>query len=299
LNLDLGEGIKMKLVRIPAGQFLMGDIDGEDDEQPVAPVQIREPFWMGALEVTNRQYHRFDPAHRSGYFTKRYPGFDGPGLPLDGPEQPVLRVSWNQAMAFCRWLSRRTGLQVTLPTEAQWEYACRAGTATAMSWGSIHADHSKYANLADRALTIPTADTGGLTTGLTNPYYEDRRQRGREITGVMKDSVFAGDIPAGREFDDGAVATANVGSYLPNAWGLHDMHGNVAEWTASTYDPYPVKATVGHNSPESPGKRVVRGGSFRDRPKRCRSAFRLAYPPWQPVHNVGFRVVILGGGFAD
>jgi formylglycine-generating enzyme required for sulfatase activity len=293
LTLDLGGGALLSLVKVPAGEFLMGDPEGLDDENPVTAVRIERSFWLGACEVTNRQFRRFDPNHRSGYFLKRYPGFDGPGIDLDGPDQPALRVSWEQAVEFCSWLSERTGRRVSLPTEAQWEYACRAGTDSALGYGPVMADFSKDANLADRALTLPTEDTGGLTTALTNPYFENRSQRGGKITGIMKDSLFAGDIPAVRGINDGVLATAGVGRFRPNVWGLHDMHGNVAEWTRSDYRPYPYRADDGRNGLDPAVKKVVRGGSFRDRPERCRSAFRLAYPAWQRVPFVGFRVVVL------
>ena len=289
-TVDLGGGVAIRLVRIPAGAFCMGDPYGAPDERAAARVRIDKAFWLGACEVTNAHFRRFDPAHRSGLLTKRYPGFDGPGMSLDGPEQPAVRVSWRQAEAFCRWLGRKTGLRFDLPTEAQWEYACRAGSAEAMSFGGLAGDFSAFANLADRALAVPTSATGGLTTGLTNPHHEKRQPRGRKITGVMEDSLFAGDIPTARRFDDGAVATAPAGRYRPNAWGLHDAHGNAAEWTRSLYRPYPYRADDGRNDPGVPGRRVVRGGSFRDRPARARSGFRLAFPVWQRVHNVGFRV---------
>jgi len=90
--------------------------------------------------------------------------------------------------------------------------------------------------------------------------------------------------------NDGAIVTENVGKYLPNAWGLYDMHGNAAEWTLTAYAPYPYAAD-GRDSGSSDGPKVVRGGSFYDRPLRARSAFRLSYPPWQRVFNVGFRIV--------
>jgi len=93
------------------------------------------------------------------------------------------------------------------------------------------------------------------------------------------------------EANDGAIATASAGSYRPNALGLYDMHGNACEWTRTTYQPYPYRAGDGRNALTEPGRKVVRGGSWCDRPKRCRSAFRLSYPAWQRVHNVGFRVV--------
>jgi formylglycine-generating enzyme required for sulfatase activity len=98
----------------------------------------------------------------------------------------------------------------------------------------------------------------------------------------MRASVYGGDIPCVEAFNDGTVATAPVARYRPNPWGLHDTHGNAAEWTLSAYCP-------------TDPRRVVRGGSFHDRPPRCRSAYRLAYPPWQRVHNVGFRVVCEDG----
>jgi formylglycine-generating enzyme required for sulfatase activity len=91
---------------------------------------------------------------------------------------------------------------------------------------------------------------------------------------------------------DGACVTDEVGSRYPNSFYLHSMHGNVAEWTLSAYRPYPYDATDGRNDLDAPGERVVRGGSFLDRPQRCRSAARYGYPPWQKVHNVGFRVVV-------
>ena len=86
------------------------------------------------------------------------------------------------------------------------------------------------------------------------------------------------------------LVTASVGSYEPNAWGLYDMHGNAAEWTRSKYRPYPF-AEDARDADRNDEPRVVRGGSFHDRPHRCRSSFRLSYPAWQRVHNVGFRVV--------
>jgi formylglycine-generating enzyme required for sulfatase activity len=104
--------------------------------------------------------------------------------------------------------------------------------------------------------------------------------------------VILQEIPNEGRFDDGALATAAVGSYRPNAWGLYDMHGNAAEWTLTSYAPYPCLADDGRNDATDGGLKVVRGGSFCDRPKRCRSAFRLGYPSWQRVHNVGFRVVL-------
>jgi hypothetical protein len=110
-------------------------------------------------------------------------------------------------------------------------------------------------------------------------------------TPSTQSAVHGGNILCDIRFDDGAVSTANIGSYQPNIWGLYDMHGNACEWTRTTYGPYPYRSDDGRDRLVESGRKVVRGGSWCDRPKRCRSAFRLSYPAWQRVHNVGFRVV--------
>jgi formylglycine-generating enzyme required for sulfatase activity len=98
-----------------------------------------------------------------------------------------------------------------------------------------------------------------------------------------------------KRFDDGAVISVDAGKYAPNPWGLCDMHGNVAEWTLSAYRPYPYRDEDGRNDEAYGGEKVVRGGSWYDRPFRCTSSFRLSYPSWQRVYNVGFRVVCEAG----
>jgi formylglycine-generating enzyme required for sulfatase activity len=275
------DGVAMKLVRIPAGTFVMGDPEERADEGPAARVEIPKDFWMGQFEVTNELYGKFDPDHDSGYFTKRFQGPDGPGLSLAEPGQPVVRVSWEQTLEFCRWLSLRTGMEFTLPSEAQWEYACRAGTETALSYGAADADFTAWANVADASLSVSPKPTGGLESNIIAHFGK----------GILESAVFGGNIVCDIRFDDKAIASANVGGYKPNAWGLHDMHGNAAEWTRTTHAAYPYTDGDGRNNLGDSGRKVVRGGSWCDRPKRCRSAFRLSYPAWQRVHNVGFRVV--------
>jgi len=248
------------LVHVPAGEFVMGDAEGYPDEQPVSPVRIGRAFWMGKLEVTNEQYALFDPAHDSGYASHLNKDQTERGYPLNRPKQPVVRVSWDEAEAFCKWLSARTGLRFRLPTEAEWEYACRAGTTTPLSYGDADASFAAFANLADASLS--------------------RYQRRDSPDWMLKDA----------RSDDRAIVTADAGSYQANPWGLHDMHGNACEWTASTYAPYP--AGDGRRETGDRGQRkVVRGGSWYDRPYRGRSAFRLSYPAWEKVFNVGLRVV--------
>ena len=253
--------IVLDLVDIRSGEFVMGDAAGCPDEQPAAPVRIGRPFRMGRCEVTNEQYRLFDPAHDSRYASHLNKDQTQRGYPLNEAKQPVARVSWEQAMAFCRWLSKKTGLRFSLPTEAQWEYACRAGTTTPLSYGGEDTDFSPFANLADASLS--------------------RWSRRDSPDWFPKDA----------RFTDRALVSSPVGTYQPNAWGLCDMHGNAAEWTRTTYAPYPYRADDGRDDGTSAGRKVVRGGSWFDRPKRCRSAFRLSYPAWQGVYNVGFRVV--------
>jgi len=263
MELQLGEGIAMKLVLIPAGEFVMGDPAGEQDEQPPTRVKIERAFYMGQYEVTNAQWAAFDPDHDSRYISVFNKDQSTPGEPVNRPLQPVVRVNWKQAMEFCKWLSAKTGRKITLPTEAQWEYACRAGTATPLNWGDIATDFGKLANLADERVNSLC-----------------RRDSPRWIPCVWG-------------VNDGAVVTENVGKYAPNAFGLYDMHGNVWEWTRSVYRPYPYDENDGRNNIGAGDNedRVVRGGSFYDRPHRARSAFRLAYKPYQKVFNVGFRVI--------
>jgi len=273
IAIGLGEGVTLRLVRIPAGEFVMGDATGEPDEQPLARVAIPRSFWMGVCEVTNEQFGRFDPSHDSRYYNKRHALADDRGLPLNDPTQPVVRVSWDETMAFCRWLSQKTGKTFTLPTEAQWEYACRAGSGAPFSYGGPDDDFSKWANVADRAFAI------------------GQQQNGKQITGGLEHLILEGADLSDTRFGDRAIVTAPVGSYPPNPWGLYDMHGNAAEWTRTTYKPYPYRDDYDRNNLATDGPKVVRGGSFGDCPKRCRSSFRLNYPSWQKVFNVGFRVV--------
>ena len=278
--LDLGGGLTMRLIRVPAGRFVMGSVTGEPDEYPQAAVSMDEPFWMGACEVSNAQFHRFDPGHDSGRYVKRLPRPDCEGLSLDEPDQPAVRVSWHQAMAFCRWLSEQTGAEFSLPTEAQWEYACRAGSATAMSYGGCDADFSPWSNLADA-----TFARGALKPLDVHPPTVS------QWSGGVPHLVLEGARLADDRYRDHASVTATSGSYRPNAWGLFDMHGNAAEWTRSLHRPYPYRHDDGRNGVQAAGARVVRGGSYFDPPRRARSAHRLHYPPWHRLFNVGFRVV--------
>ncbi len=267
INLDL-DGVPLRLTLVPAGEFVMGDASGYADEAPPTRVKIEKPFYMGTFEITNEQFHKFDPTHDSGYISHFNKDQSTRGEPLNRDRQPVVRVSWQQAQAFCAWLSQKTGRTFVLPTEAQWEYACRAGTSTPMNYGDISADFARFANLADKRL----------------------------VELCKRDSPKW--IPHIPTVNDGAIVTDNVDRWQPNAWGLHGMHGNAAEWTRSLYMPYPYRENDGRNNLAAEGERVVRGGSFYNRPHHARSAFRLSYPAWQRVFDVGFRVACEADGSA-
>ena len=143
-----------------------------------------------------------------------------------------------------------------------------------MWYGDLDTDFSSFANLGDAKLREFALDTYIRVHLVPDPNkYDDW-------------------VPKDDRFNDGGFVSANVGSYGPNPWGLCDVHGNVWEWTRSAMRPYPYREDDGRNDPAAPGKRVARGGSWYDRPKRSRSAFRLAYEPYQRVFNVGFRVVM-------
>ncbi len=239
------KGNRLELVRIPAGKYRSAG----------ATIEIEKPFWMARDEISNRQFAAFDPAHDSRLEPTGFLHFDPVkrGSPLNGPDQPVAKVSWNAAVAYCDWLSRKTGLDFELPTQEQWEWACRAGSEEPFWYGGHDADFAAYANLADKHF-----HAGGRSGAfLWRPGILDQ--------------------------DDGHRVSAPVGSYEPNPWGLRDMHGNVAEWTASEFRPDAAAAAT---------KRVVCGGSWSDRPKWAGADDRWGYLEYQKVYNVGFRVML-------
>ena len=248
ITLDLGNNISMKLILIPAGKFTMGSPDGEKDHQadesPQREVTISKPFYMGVYEVTQEQYEQVIGKNPSSF---------------KGAQNPVETVSWDEAVDFCKKLSQKTGKTVSLPTEAQWEYACRAGSKTRFSFGDADGDLCKYGNYCDQS------NTSGYS-------WQDK------------------------DHNDGHDKTAPVGSFKPNAFGLYDMHGNVWEWCSDWYaDSYANAKNQDPQGPDSGTLRVLRGGGWGYVPLYCRSAFRIRCNPVYRYHYVGFRVVVLSG----
>ena len=272
----LGAGQSMTFRRIPAGVFVMGSANGYPDERPQTVVRIAKPFWISEMEVQNQQYNAFDPEHDSRYQDEFGKDHVFPGHVGNHRRQPVVRVSWNEAMRFCAWLSKTCNVKATLPTEAQWEWAARAGTDTPFPWGGLDDDFSKFANFADRDVRFQVVgfDGGGNI----------RRRRPFEIWQ---------NYPLHEErWQDDWFNLNYVGRANCNRWGLYDMHGNASEWTRSDYVPYPYVDGDGRNDGNPKAKKVARGGSFASRPRDGTSSFRLAYEPWQAVYDVGFRVVL-------
>ncbi len=252
----VANSIGMKLARIPAGKFKMGSPRGESEraaEEVQHEVTITKPFYMSVHEVTQAQFASvMDPKPRA-IFNASNGG---------GPDHPMDNALWVEADEFCKKLSarddeKRFGRKYRLPTEAEWEYACRAGTTTAFHFGDSLS--SRQANFNGNH-PLGTAELG--------PYLRK---------------------------------TAKVGSYESNAFGLFDMHGNVAEWCADWYDPKyyddspdedPLGPPVGV-LPDDFGNffLVVRGGSWLDDARACRSALRFRAMHRNRYWLIGFRVV--------
>ena len=273
-TVDPGNGATLQLVRIPAGTFVMGDAQGQPDEQPLSVVTIERPFWMGTTEISNAVYRQFDAGHDCRYYNKRHAQPDDKGLPLNAANQPVVRS----------FLARGHGLlRLALPPDRHAFYtpdrvAMGVGRSGrfgkfALWYGGLDTDPAPYANLAGRE------------------FGRGRPQPGLQQSGGVQHLLMDGAWLADQSFDDGAIVTQPVGSREPNVWGLFDMAGNAAEWTRSEAAAYPPLATEDGSELDTSGRKIVRGGSFFDRPARARSASRYSFPEWQRVFNVGFRVV--------
>src|SRR3954451_13698833 len=284
LTLDLGEGIKMELVRISAGKFQMGSAPGGKDrlaDEDQHDVEISRDFYLGKYEVTRGQFRAF--VKSTGYRTE--PETDGQGgwgydedtRKIEGrkakynwkfagfsqtDDHPVVNVTWNDVNAFTHWLAKRTKRIVRLPTEAEWEYGCRAGSVTAYYSGNDAETVIKVGNVAD---------------GTAKKKFQDW------------DSTIAA--------EDGYAFTAPVGQFRANRFGLHDMHGNVWEWCQDWYGPYgdlsakdPVREDY---IKDQKNYRVMRGGGFGKRtPRICSPPRRVGGAPTSRDIDLGFRISV-------
>ena len=246
------DGIEYAFRWCPAGTFTMGD---EECYETPHSVTLTKGFWMLETEVTQAMWESVMGENPSWFSTEGIGSEE-----VSGQETlrfPVEEVSWDDCQSFCRKLSDKLGLTVSLPAEAQWEYACRAGTTTAYSFGSNESDLWRYGNYCDASNT--------------NDFnWQDKAH------------------------NDGHDRTAPVASYAPNAWGLYDMHGNVWEWCQDWYDEdyYAESPASDPTGPTSGSLRVDRGGSWSSLAECCRSAFRDYCEPGARSNNLGFRIVL-------
>lgn len=264
-TVEIAEGINMEFVRIPAGKFVIGDHDGQPDQQERA-VNIEKPFWMAKSEITNVMFRAIFEKHDSRFIDQQWKDHIFAGYPANEEQMPAIRITWEQAIEYCKELSAKSGLKIDLPTEEQWEWAARSGSETDMYFGKTEDDFSAYENLADyklRDLAVIGVDP--------KPMRPDNRRF----------NVY-NFVPKEERFNDGVLVPQNTAAYKANAWGLYDMLGNVAEWTKSDYTFYDANKNL----------KVARGGSWRDRPKHSTVATRDGYLPYQKVFNVGVRLII-------
>ncbi|MGB3760441.1 MAG: bifunctional serine/threonine-protein kinase/formylglycine-generating enzyme family protein [Rivularia sp. (in: cyanobacteria)] len=254
---DLSNGVTLEMVAIPGGNFIMGAPEDEeksrDSEHPQHKVNI-QCFFIGKYQVTQEQYQVIMGKNISRF---------------RGKKRPVERVSWYDAVKFCQQLSKLTAKQYRLPSEAEWEYACRAGTTTPFHFGET------------------------ITTDLANYRGTDNKE--------YKWSGSYSNAPKGIYREQ----TTDVGSFPANSFGLYDMHGNVQEWCLDdwhhNYQGAPTDGSAwlddNKNLSQKKGRAALRGGSWFDNPGNCRSAYRFGYFSCVIVNSyvIGFRVVCAVG----
>jgi formylglycine-generating enzyme required for sulfatase activity len=239
-TVEVAGGVKMTFVLVPPGKFLMGSRaheKGRDDDEPLHEATLTEPFDLAKTETTQAQYRVLglhDPSH------------------FKGNDLPVEQVSWEEAQDWAEQLTKKRGDQhlYRLPTEAEWEYACRGGRPSYQPFGIG----------AGRALS-------------------------------SREANFDGNFPYGRaEEGKYLAATCAVASYPANAFGLHDMHGNVREWCADWYGSYPLGAVINPTGPSKGSKRVLRGGGCHDFGHSCRTSYRNWDESVRQRRDLGFRL---------
>jgi formylglycine-generating enzyme required for sulfatase activity len=248
-KIDLGNGVILELVRIPGGEFEMGapaeEEESKNSERPQHSVTVA-PFLLGKYPITQVQWQAVAALPMVERELEPNPSF------FKGENRPVECVSYYDAVEFCRRLSEHTGRDFRLPSEAEWEYACRAGTTTPFHFGET------------------------ISTDLAN--YNGSYTYGSGVAGVNHSQ------------------TTPVGMFqVANAFGVYDMHGNVWEWCADprheNYEGAPTDGSVWENENEKENKyRQLRGGSWNNPPRQCRSAYRLLDDAVSRPKNFGFRI---------
>jgi formylglycine-generating enzyme required for sulfatase activity len=271
-NEELPQGVELTMVEISAGSFLMGSPLSEKGRNDYSWLSDDRKRDLGVISSDVEAKRRVSvPAFRMGRFPitqsqwKVVAGLEKVERELNsdpsnfkGPDRPVESVSWHDAIEFCRRLSKLKRRNYTLPSEAQWEYACRAGSTTPFHFGET------------------------LTTELAN--YDGNYTYGQDPRGTYREQ------------------TTDVGSFPANAWGLQDMHGNVWEWCLDRWHPSLAKGPTNGSAWQEPApelakedqdRRLLRGGSWLNGPRYCRSAYRDFDRPVNRNNDIGFRVCCL------
>ncbi|MEG2067324.1 MAG: SUMF1/EgtB/PvdO family nonheme iron enzyme, partial [Tannerellaceae bacterium] len=273
-EIEVADGVKITFLRVPAGKFVMGSNKGYSDQAPEHKAEVKQGFWMAEKELTNAQYNALVAGHDSRIYAQFWKDHTSPGYPANKPEQPVIRVSYEEAMKYCSLLSGKTGLKVTLPTEVQWEWACRAGSNQSFWYGVMDADFGAFENLADvqlEKMAVTGIDPQPMEKD--NPWFP-----------------YYNYLPKIATVNDGLMIPVEKYAYKANPFGLVNMHGNLQEWTRSFYAPYPYSEKAQQKA--DPAQVVARGGSWIDRPKDATATVRRVYLSWQRVNNVGVRLII-------
>ncbi len=271
-KVEIAEGVTLVFRKVPSGAFVMGSNSYGRQAAPEHKVKIDKAFWIGEIEITQEQFNVVFPEHDNRYLAQMWKDHTGPGYAANKPEYPVIRVSWEEAMEYCEELSKKTGLKITLPTEAQWEWACRAGSNDDFWYGNNNSNFGKYENLADVQLEK-------MAVNGVNPQPMHKNNKWFKYWNFL---------PKVATVDDGNMLIAEGKMYKANPWNLYDMHGNVGEWTRSSYDVYPFNAKKDADL----DTKTIKGGNWLSRPKNAGAAYREGYYKWQKANNVGFRLVI-------
>jgi len=256
---DLGRGIILEMVAIPEGSLIMGspktELGATKSQIPQHSVTIK-PFFMGKYPISQAQWQKVAKLPQINRDLNPYCSH------FDDPDRPIEQVSWSDAVEWCDRLSQLTGRKYRLPSEAEWEYACRANTSTPFYFGeTITTEVANYSGV-DWDYQGKVCSQGAYGAG---PLGEDRRE------------------------------TTPLGYFTgANQFGLYDMHGNVREWCADywheNYQGAPTDGTVWLEGGD-PDNRVLRGGSWNGGPRKCRSASRSKLYPDGCLYDIGFRVV--------